>query len=520
MLPNRLKVLKPRLIKVKTNLFVNRTAFICLANMNKKRKLIALITISLFLLISLQGYWLEKAYEKAYSDLKRISNIEFRNVIFQLRDSIFVNTFNGYSDSLLNQSEPKDIRGFTFRSGKFDSVNVNTKESKIQVLISAGNNKDSVYQALRPLSKKLQNGFSNNSNFIIKIAPDSLPSDSIQHYFSKALLKSGLVTHIEITSKTAEYESFRFGGPPFQEMINPLQEEEGRFKKSIETEFVRLNPFRMYKATLPEVGNLLFKQIAAQIFLSVTLTILIAFVLIILYKNLITQQRLVEQKDDLISNITHELKTPIATVSVALEAIQNFDKQNTEKQTEYLTMARAELNRLTSLTEKILLASFSENENQTFVKKPLHLQEVIQTCWNNYTLLFAKEQAEVTIYVPETPIYILGNQEFLSQALSNLIDNALKYKKDKAHIHLTLHIENKMAVITVQDKGIGIPTEYFNKIFDKFFRVPSGDVHNHKGYGLGLSFVKNVIEKHKGKIEVKSNLHEGSEFTITIPAIV
>jgi two-component system phosphate regulon sensor histidine kinase PhoR len=77
-----------------------------------------------------------------------------------------------------------------------------------------------------------------------------------------------------------------------------------------------------------------------------------------------------------------------------------------------------------------------------------------------------------------------------------------------------------MAVIAIQDKGIGIPTEYLNKIFDKFFRVPSGDVHNHKGYGLGLSFVKNVIEKHKGKIEAKSNLHEGSEFTITIPAIV
>jgi two-component system phosphate regulon sensor histidine kinase PhoR len=334
------------------------------------------------------------------------------------------------------------------------------------------------------------------------------------------MVKSGLVTQIEITSKAPEFESFRFGGPPFQEMLNPLQDDDRWFPQSIETEFVRLNLFRMYQAKLPEVGNLLFKQIAAQIFLSVTLTILIAFVLIILYKNLIAQQRLVEQKDDLISNITHELKTPIATVSVALEAIQNFDTHNTEKQTEYLIMARAELSRLTSLTEKILLASFSENENQTLVKKPLHLQEVIQSCWHNYSLLFAKEQAEANIHLPETPIYVLGNLEFLTQALSNLIDNALKYKKDKANIRLTLRAENKMAIISIQDKGIGIPPEYLGKIFDKFFRVPSGDVHNHKGYGLGLSFVKNVIEKHKGKIEAKSNLHEGSEFTITIPAIV
>ena len=489
--------------------------------MNKKRKLIALISISLFLLIGLQGYWLEKAYEKAYSDLKRISNIEFRNVIFQLRDSILVNTFSGYSDSLLSQSKPKDIKGIAFQSSRLDSISVSSTQSKIQVLISSDNkNKDSIYKALKPLSKKIRSRFNSPDGFVIKITPDSLPADSIKHYFTKAMLKSGLVTRIKITSKAPEFESFRFSSPPFQELMNPLPEDDTWFPQSIETEFVRLNPFRMYQATLPNIGNLLFKQIAAQIFLSLTLTILIAFVLIILYKNLIAQQRLVEQKDDLISNITHELKTPIATVSVALEAIQNFDKHNTEKQTEYLTMARAELSRLTSLTEKILLASFSENENQTLIKKPLHLQEVIQTCWHNYSLLFAKEQAEANIHLPETPIYVLGNQEFLTQALSNLIDNALKYKKDKATIHVSLRLENKMAVISIKDKGIGIPPEYLNKIFDKFFRVPSGDVHNHKGYGLGLSFVKNVIEKHKGKIEVKSNLHEGSEFIITIPAIV
>ncbi|MFN5555577.1 MAG: sensor histidine kinase [Chryseotalea sp.] len=489
--------------------------------MNKKRKLIVLIAVSLVLLLGLQGYWLEKAYEKAYSDLKRISNIEFRNVIFQLRDSILVHTFTGYSDSSFQRSQPADISGITFQSAQIDSVNVNTKKSKVQILISSDNkNKDSIYKAFKPLSKNIRSKFNSADNFVIKITPDSLPADSIKHYFTKSMMKLGLVTQIEITSKTPEFESFRFGVPTFPEMLNPLKENDVWFPQSIETEFVRLNPFRTYKATLPEIGNILFKQIAAQIFLSVTLTILIAFVLIILYKNLVAQQRLVEQKDDLISNITHELKTPIATVSVALEAIQNFDKHNTEKQTEYLTMARAELNRLTSLTEKILLASFSENENQTFIKKPLHLQEVIQTCWRNYTLLFAKEQAEVSIHLPETPVYVLGNQEFLSQALSNLIDNALKYKKDKTNIRLTLRVENKMAVISIQDKGIGIPPEYLNKIFDKFFRVPSGDVHNHKGYGLGLSFVKNVIEKHKGKIEAKSNRHEGSEFTITIPAIV
>ncbi|MCE2732099.1 MAG: HAMP domain-containing histidine kinase [Flammeovirgaceae bacterium] len=489
--------------------------------MNKKRKLIVLIAVSLVLLLGLQGYWLEKAYEKAYSDLKRISNIEFRNVIFQLRDSILVHTFTGYSDSSFQRSQPADISGITFQSAQIDSVNVNTKKSKVQILISSDNkNKDSIYKAFKPLSKNIRSKFNSADNFVIKITPDSLPADSIKHYFTKSMMKLGLVTQIEITSKTPEFESFRFGVPTFPEMLNPLKENDVWFPQSIETEFVRLNPFRTYKATLPEIGNILFKQIAAQIFLSVTLTILIAFVLIILYKNLVAQQRLVEQKDDLISNITHELKTPIATVSVALEAIQNFDKHNTEKQTEYLTMARAELNRLTSLTEKILLASFSENENQTFIKKPLHLQEVIQTCWRNYTLLFAKEQAEVSIHLPEIPVYVLGNQEFLSQALSNLIDNALKYKKDKTNIRLTLRVENKMAVISIQDKGIGIPPEYLNKIFDKFFRVPSGDVHNHKGYGLGLSFVKNVIEKHKGKIEAKSNRHEGSEFTITIPAIV
>ncbi|MFN9500215.1 MAG: sensor histidine kinase, partial [Chryseotalea sp.] len=391
--------------------------------MNKKRKLIVLIAVSLVLLLGLQGYWLEKAYEKAYSDLKRISNIEFRNVIFQLRDSILVHTFTGYSDSSFQRSQPADISGITFQSAQIDSVNVNTKKSKVQILISSDNkNKDSIYKAFKPLSKNIRSKFNSADNFVIKITPDSLPADSIKHYFTKSMMKLGLVTQIEITSKTPEFESFRFGVPTFPEMLNPLKENDVWFPQSIETEFVRLNPFRTYKATLPEIGNILFKQIAAQIFLSVTLTILIAFVLIILYKNLVAQQRLVEQKDDLISNISHELKTPIATVSVALEAIAQFDNTRPDKQKEYLGMARQELTRLTSLTEKILLTSFAENQQIKIQYKPVVLQDVVQQTLQSYKLVFEKHEAHIIVNISETPLTVTGNAEFLTQALHNILD--------------------------------------------------------------------------------------------------
>jgi two-component system phosphate regulon sensor histidine kinase PhoR len=230
-----------------------------------------------------------------------------------------------------------------------------------------------------------------------------------------------------------------------------------------------------------------------------------------------TQQKLVQEKDDLISNISHELKTPIATVSVALEAIAQFDNTRPDKQKEYLGMARQELTRLTSLTEKILLTSFAENQQIKIQYKPVVLQDVVQQTLQSYKLVFEKHEAHIIVNISETPLTVTGNAEFLTQALHNILDNALKYKKEKPTITIEVLQEHNMAIIRIHDNGIGIAPEYQLKIFDKFYRVPSGDVHNHKGYGLGLNFVKQVVTMHKGNIQVQSTLHAGSTFSIYLP---
>ncbi|MGZ8524737.1 MAG: sensor histidine kinase [Chitinophagaceae bacterium] len=275
--------------------------------------------------------------------------------------------------------------------------------------------------------------------------------------------------------------------------------------------------FAGYKLQLGNAFSFLIRRIAWPVLFSVFLVGLTILSFILLYRSLLRQHRLAQIKNDLISNITHELKTPIATVGVAIEALKNFNAiQDPQKTKEYLDISQNELQRLGLLVDKVLKLSMFEN-NQVEIKLELFdLEEVVNEVVASLRLQLEKNNARITVNT-EGNLLIKGDRMHLQSVVFNLLDNALKYSKGNAAIVVDIKEEKEDIVLKITDNGIGIPQQYKTKVFEKFFRVPTGDTHNAKGHGLGLSYSAQVIRQHHGSIELDSHEGLGSTFTITLP---
>ncbi|MCX6319143.1 MAG: HAMP domain-containing sensor histidine kinase [Bacteroidetes bacterium] len=249
-------------------------------------------------------------------------------------------------------------------------------------------------------------------------------------------------------------------------------------------------------------------------FLLLGITIL-SFVL--LYRSLVKQQRLSALKNEFISNITHELKTPIATVGVAIEALKNFNAMHDPVRTrEYLDISSNELQRLSLLVDKVLKLSMFEKKEMDFHPELINLESVVQEVVTSLKLQLEKFRSTITV-IPNGDLHLKGDRLHLLSVVFNLVDNALKYSRTAPEITILLDEKEETVQLQVKDNGIGIPPEYREKIFEKFFRVPHGDTHNAKGYGLGLSYVAQVVKQHKGTIAVESEPGKGTNIIINFP---
>lgn len=268
------------------------------------------------------------------------------------------------------------------------------------------------------------------------------------------------------------------------------------------------DPDFVFRLTDPDmvfpVGGIrayILEKLVPQIAFSVTLLLLVGLAFLMAYRNLKKQIRFNEQKDAFIANVSHELKTPVATAKVAIEALQQHQAiHHPERAERYLGVAGWELDRLQTMMEKIM-NSLPENEKDIFLQKVktdikpilLRLAEIIQST--------QKEQALTFVWaLPVEPVYIDADELHFTNIIYNLLDNAVKYGGTEIRIAVDEDPEN--VTIKISDNGIGIPAAYRNRIFDRFFRVPSGNRHNVKGYGLGLSYVRQMVEAHKGAIRL------------------
>ena len=251
--------------------------------------------------------------------------------------------------------------------------------------------------------------------------------------------------------------------------------------------------------------------------LSVLLIAFTIYCFLYIVKLVIHQKKLAELKDDFINNMTHELKTPIATINVAIEALQKFNALNDPEKTQrYLQVSRVELSKLNNLVTKVLNIAAFENKEIDLVEENINVDELINDIISTQKTRSNKE-VDFTYRNPGNIKTIYADMLHFGNVLSNIIDNAIKYSKEPVKVEIACLKQDGNAVFSIKDNGIGIPQDHIKLVFDKFHRVPTGNVHNVKGTGLGLSYARYIANAHGGDISVKSEINTGSEFIVSIP---
>jgi len=254
-----------------------------------------------------------------------------------------------------------------------------------------------------------------------------------------------------------------------------------------------------------------------SLLLSLLLIVLILGCLAYLLRVIFRQKKLAEVKNDFINNMTHELKTPIASVSAAVEALLHFGGLEDPARAErYLKLSQAELNRLEGMVEKVLSLAAFERESQRLKREKTDIKVLLQSLAQRF-----REDSRKLVHISFrnemiSPIAWIDSFHF-SQALSNILDNAIKYSGESVELEIVAKEEHEHIEIRISDNGIGIEPAQQKYVFEKFYRVPTGDLHPTKGFGLGLSFVKNIINLHQGEVWLESKAGHGTDFFLKIP---
>ena len=279
---------------------------------------------------------------------------------------------------------------------------------------------------------------------------------------------------------------------------------------------VGLGPLQL-RVYFPDLGRHLIKSIVGAFILSGVMLLFIAIGLAYVMRSVIKSKELVRIRRELMNNLTHELKTPISTIGLASEALGDSDlKLNEDQKNYYVSMIRGENKRLGVLVEKVLQASLSDSKSLKLYPVELNIHDVIKDVVRNVAMQVRKQGGKVELSLKAPNPIIRADKIHITNVIFNLLDNAIKYSPDRAQIEIISNQTEGGVELLVKDNGVGIPKEYIGKVFERLFRVPTGNVHDVKGFGLGLSYVKTVIERHGGHIYVESESDKGSTFVVKL----
>lgn len=272
-----------------------------------------------------------------------------------------------------------------------------------------------------------------------------------------------------------------------------------------------------------EDKNYIIKKMGGLIVASIFFTCIIISAFALTIRTMFRQKNLSEIKSDFINNMTHELKTPLATISLAIDALVNEKViHDTEKIRYYSAMIKDENKRMNKQVEKILQAARLERQEIKLNLQELNAHDIIHKTADNLALQVQEKNGSITLALNADKYVIEADDVHFSNIIFNLLDNAIKYSKDNVPLQINVETSiagNGMLAIKIQDNGIGMSKETQNRVFEKFYRAHTGNLHNVKGFGLGLSYVKAITEAHGGKVKVESALGKGSTFTVFLPFI-
>jgi len=479
--------------------------------MVQSRKIVVagwLMASSILLLILFQAYWLRKTYRDEFFSLRRELSVILRETTVRRQFQQMV--WNSNSNRVVYRMD--SLRGgavvVTNNRSSGDSAKNDSMRFEVRIgvpLDSANGQRPTRIIAMEGDRRNESPESTKELTVMVPYFDDSVNLELLDSLYKKALGENNI---------SLDYTLSKLN----KRQVDSLMEHEPMRMNMMRRRGGPSLPMAMLQANFGNPFFPLLSKMGGPLFFSVLMLGITIAAFLFLYRSLKAQHRLALLKSDFISNITHELKTPIATVGVAIEALKNFNAINDPQRTrEYLDISGNELHRLGLLVDKVLRLSMFEQDKMELRKESVDIEQLVQEVLQSMKLQFEKAGAVVDLKTEASSTTVQGDRLHLLSVLYNLIDNALKYCKEKPVMQIHLQQQGNTLRLAVQDNGIGIPAEYRSKVFDKFFRVPHGDTHNIKGYGLGLSYVAEVVHKHGGDIEVQAGPAAGSIFVVTLP---
>ena len=474
-------------------------------NTKKHHWILYSITVTIVLTISVQLYW---NYNNYLENKQRVKN-EIQTSLDIAIDEYYTTISKNNFFAIVNQDsiDKKNIFKNILRS------NISNPNSKFNISITADfkapRQLDSLInihttKSKRNLPKQVKKVLKNIKadslklikglqSVVVALTNDLIDFNKLDSILNQKLISKGLHTR----NYLSYYENdIKTGGS--------LEKNQKKLTLFLKSKSTFLRPNQSLRIYYQDPTLIALKKSATEIFLSLILSLTIISSLFYLFRIIKKQKQLSEIKNDLINNITHEFKTPIATISTAIEAIENFNVINDrEKTKQYAAISALQLKKLHQMVEKLLETATLDSENLMLQKEPSNLVDLIFKIVKKHELLTKKK----INFTTNTDAIILEIDPFhFENAISNVIDNAVKYGGNRLEVTLTSMLNT--VEISVTDNGDGIEKNQQERIFDKFYRVPKGNTHDVKGFGIGLYYTHKIIEKHGGEITVLSNFEK------------
>lgn len=522
---------------------------------NKIRFIVILMSISLAGLIGFQIYWVTNtlAIEKdefnrrAFEALGQVVNkLEKAETVFYLADRTSQIFHNDSAPGIIYREEEQIVKKFRFSDtilsdhkevfrikspGKsripFEIDPILSDETKWVINVDpdvfriapAQPNFDSMQSRIKWNLDKI----SRQEEIIQEVIKDVLkPKFDIKSRVSRDQLKSFLDEELKNKGLNLKYD-FAVNGDESGQLLFTNTEEKNDL---LHTDFkVKLFPNDLFSGNnfllvyFPDQYNYILRKTWITLSASVFLIGIIMYCFAYAIHTLIKQKKLSEMKNDFINNMTHEFKTPIATVALTCEALSDDDVQKDERLVNrYISVIKDENKRLGQQVEKVLQIASLDKKDYKFNLRELDIHEIIRHAIDNIYIQVKNRGGEIKENLKATETRIVADELHLVNIFYNLLDNANKYSPEPPIIEIATSNSDGGIIIKIKDFGLGISKEHIGKIFEKFFRVPTGNVHDVKGFGLGLSYVKSMVEAHGGKISAESEPGKWSEFKIFLPA--
>ncbi len=317
--------------------------------------------------------------------------------------------------------------------------------------------------------------------------------------FEYAIYAKDLATKIQSQNFELEHDS-TFGVPIFLDINNESE-------------------FRLY-INFPERSQFIFSSIIGMTLLSIIFTSFIIFAFSSAIYQLVKQRKISQIKTDFINNMTHEFKTPIATINLALDAIKNPKIIHDEdKVKRYLKMIKEENKRMHAQVENVLRISKLDKNQLNISKTRVKLHDLILHAITHIQLIVEHKKGYINTHLDAVKHSVLANETHFTNVIVNILDNAVKYSENEPKIDIYTENIGKSIILKIKDQGNGMPKSVQKKVFEKFYREHTGNVHNVKGHGLGLAYVKRIVDDHQGHVSVESEKGKGSTFIIKLPLI-